>query len=427
VINRRELLLSAAAAGAVWPSLVRAATAGDGRKLFVVFADGGWDVTYCMDPRLHHDTIAGPEVHEDVGNPDDREYLASYGENIQVALNDYKRPSVKTYMDKWADRTCFVNGIWIGSIAHPGCRTRMLTGSQVVTSPDISVIHGHTFIGNKPLGSVDMSGFSLAGNLAASTGRFGASNQIRTLVEPDQTVPGLGVNFPVHVKDPSLVDSTVSILRARSERLAARHAGSAANDLRLSDYDLSLDRAERFRSQSGSLLEDLVVGQRPGLLTTIYTGIDLLEADMCQSVFISSGSNWDTHNEQANQHDNYEQLFWSLGVLADELQARGLYENTTVLVLSEMTRTPKMNANDGKDHWPHGTAMAFGGGVKGGRTFGGTNNLMESMAMDLASGELSDQGMLCRYEHLAAGALSLLGGDSEQWFPGITPFTAWKA
>ena len=76
----------------------------------------------------------------------------------------------------------------------------------------------------------------------------------------------------------------------------------------------------------------------------------------------------------------------------------------------------------GKDHWPHTTALLFGGGVRGNAISGKTNEIVESTPMDLQTGEPDASGTILRYDHLAAGLLQWMDVDSERWLPGITPF-----
>jgi uncharacterized protein (DUF1501 family) len=63
---------------------------------------------------------------------------------------------------------------------------------------------------------------------------------------------------------------------------------------------------------------------------------------------------------------------WS--ALLDDLAASGLLEETVVLWMGEFGRTPTINANQGRDHFPAVTAAVIGGAsVPGGRVIGGTN------------------------------------------------------
>jgi uncharacterized protein (DUF1501 family) len=63
-----------------------------------------------------------------------------------------------------------------------------------------------------------------------------------------------------------------------------------------------------------------------------------------------------------------------LSALIADLNSRGLLEDTLVVVTSEFGRTPDINKNVGRDHYPKAfSAALFGGGVKGGYVYGKTD------------------------------------------------------
>ena len=57
-----------------------------------------------------------------------------------------------------------------------------------------------------------------------------------------------------------------------------------------------------------------------------------------------------------------------------ELAERGLLESTTILWAGEFGRTPKINDNAGRDHFPNAwSAVLAGGGIRGGQAYGRTS------------------------------------------------------
>jgi hypothetical protein len=63
-----------------------------------------------------------------------------------------------------------------------------------------------------------------------------------------------------------------------------------------------------------------------------------------------------------------------LPTLLDDLDQRGLLDETLVVWMGEFGRTPKINQNAGRDHWPQCyTALLAGGGVKRGFVFGSSD------------------------------------------------------
>jgi uncharacterized protein (DUF1501 family) len=82
---------------------------------------------------------------------------------------------------------------------------------------------------------------------------------------------------------------------------------------------------------------------------------------------------WDTHtrNFPILRENNLPQFDQTYSALLEDLEDRGLLDETLVIVLSEMGRTPRVNANAGRDHWTfcYATWLA-GGGVRGGTVYG---------------------------------------------------------
>lgn len=94
-------------------------------------------------------------------------------------------------------------------------------------------------------------------------------------------------------------------------------------------------------------------------------------------IYSGSGSKWDAHSDVEGNHGRYcrESDRPLAGLLAD-LKARGLLEDTLVVWGGEFGRTPMSESGNGRDHNPYGfTAWLAGGGVRGGVTYGATDEL----------------------------------------------------
>lgn len=93
---------------------------------------------------------------------------------------------------------------------------------------------------------------------------------------------------------------------------------------------------------------------------------------------------WDTHvNNLEGQATQAEILDQAYSALIDHLIARGLLDRTVVICGTEFGRTPKVNAVEGRDHWPHGFSVAIaGGGFRAGHVHGATDPAGESRAPD---------------------------------------------
>ncbi|MBI2805319.1 MAG: DUF1501 domain-containing protein [Planctomycetes bacterium] len=91
---------------------------------------------------------------------------------------------------------------------------------------------------------------------------------------------------------------------------------------------------------------------------------------------------WDCHadrNSLRSTLDDYRRTLCPMldrgaGRLLEELHQRGLLDETLVLIMGEFGRTPRLNANGGRDHWPGcWSILMAGGGVRGGRVIGASD------------------------------------------------------
>jgi hypothetical protein len=118
---------------------------------------------------------------------------------------------------------------------------------------------------------------------------------------------------------------------------------------------------------------------------------------------------WDTHADNFNLHKNKLLPNFDRGfsALLDDLADRGLLDETLVFVTGEFGRTPKINANAGRDHWAACNTVLFaGGGVPGGLIYG---------ASDKEAAYPARNPVLP--EDLAATMYHLLGVDAETPIP----------
>lgn len=417
----RRRFLAALSAGFAVPSLARAEAP---KRLVVVFAEGGWDVSFCMDPKFSSDLVDGPQVDEDPGDPDDRESLRTFAE-IPIAVNDRKRPAVTAFFERWAPQTAVINGIWMGALAHATARVRVLTGTQSEVNPAFAAIAGDRLGDALPLGSVDLSGGSYSGSLASSTGQVGYQSQIQALLLDGVGFPAApGFSAGAFQADAAQRDQLRAYLAARQTAVRPRWSDGGRNDVVLDGRIESLVRAGRFRADGAEAIAQLQLGASPSLIQQADLAVDFLAGDLCRAVTLDSRRFWDTHDGNDLQHANYQALFEGLDHLVAELDTSGLLASTMVVVLSEFTRTPKLNSSLGKDHWPYASFLVAGAGVRGGRVVGASDDSLQSLPVDLATGEADDGGVLNKYDNVAAGVLAALDVDPGPWYPGVTPFTA---
>jgi uncharacterized protein (DUF1501 family) len=88
---------------------------------------------------------------------------------------------------------------------------------------------------------------------------------------------------------------------------------------------------------------------------------------------------WDSHGKNFDLvRDHGSKLDQGFSALIDDLEVRGMLDDVTVIAWGEFGRTPRINKQAGRDHWPQvSCALLAGGGMKTGQVIGATNRLGE--------------------------------------------------
>jgi hypothetical protein len=149
-------------------------------------------------------------------------------------------------------------------------------------------------------------------------------------------------------------------------------------------FDLS-EEPETLREEYGNT----VFGQ--GCLLArrlIENGISVVEVSLG---YTSNGVGWDTHVNNFEAVRNLsEELDSGWATLMRDLKERGLLESTTILWMGEFGRTPNINNNAGRDHFPAAwSAVLAGGGIAGGQAYGQTSE----DGMTVVDGKISVQDL----------------------------------
>jgi uncharacterized protein (DUF1501 family) len=118
---------------------------------------------------------------------------------------------------------------------------------------------------------------------------------------------------------------------------------------------------------------------------------------------------WDHHEKIADrlqqQVPPFDQAFATLIL---DLERRGLLDSTLVLVTTEFGRTPKLNPDGGRDHWPGVFSVVMaGGGVKAGHVHGASDTTATAVDSDPVTPE-----------DMARTIFTLLGVDPDRVLVG---------
>jgi uncharacterized protein (DUF1501 family) len=411
-MNRRSFLQSTAvgAAGLALPysPLARASVSASDLKFIFVFAQGGWDPTRVFATEFSNSNV-------DM-EPDGE--LMTVGGLTFVDHPD--RPSVTAYLQANGARTLFMNGVMIRSISHQICTMISMTGTTSGLTPDWPAILASAVTG-RTIPHLVLSGPSFPGDLVTDVARTGSNGQLEALLSGAaldwSDTPVKGLPLPTQ----NIVDDYI---QERANSFATTAATSPGAKLLASDMKSAVAAARDLKNlryvmdfTGGTTLEDKT-----------QVAVDALSIGLSRCVTLSDEMSWDSHaDNDATQSSLFEALFYGLSQLQNKLEATPgtvaptLADETVVVVLSEMGRTPLLNGFLGKDHWPYTAMMITGPNVIGGRVIGGYDSDYYGLEVDPASGEAADGTQVLSAEAVGATLLAMADIDPAEHIAGVDP------
>jgi hypothetical protein len=170
--------------------------------------------------------------------------------------------------------------------------------------------------------------------------------------------------------------------RVQAHSALNRSASQMVRSPRLRAFDLSQepdsvrDRYGRTSFGQGCLLARQL----------IEAGVTFVEVEL---------NGWDTHQDNFNRvHRLTAQADPAFATLVSELKASGRLDRTLVIWMGEFGRTPRINPNTGRDHFPRAFNVALaGGGIRGGRVIGSTN----ATGTEVASRPVTVPDLFCTF------------------------------
>lgn len=354
-IHRRQFL---AASALPWltplgTSLARAAEKDkrSAKSVIVLWMGGGPSQLETFDPKPGTDIAAGTKA------------IPTAVKGVQLAAG----------LDQLADQMAHVSlvrSLWSKEGDHERGTYALKTGYRpdpTVTHPALGAIVCHDLPGT----GVDIPRHVsiLPNEWPARGGALGAEYDAFKVFDPAEPVPDTKPQVTAQRFEQRLDDLKVV------EEAFAKGRGPRAS---ATGHRETMDRARKM--MSSDQLKAFDVSREPESVRKEYGNTAFGRGCLAARRLIEVGvrcvevtlSGWDSH---ANNHQITTRLRGELdpafAALLRDLYARGLLKDTLVLCMGEFGRTPKMNALEGRDHWPHNFCAALaGGGIRGGVVVG---------------------------------------------------------
>lgn len=285
-----------------------------------------------------------------------------------------------------ADDLCVIRSLHTEGQAHGEATLRMHTGASNLVRPCVGswVTYG---LGTE---NESLPGFVTISPLRAHGGVQNYSNAF--LPAAYQGTPIGSADVPItQAEIPFLKNLDLSPSRQRQQldliqRLNREHLTRAQRDPNIEGLIESFELAFRMQSEAPSLMK---LDDEPPATKALY-GIGEKETDdfgrQCllarrlaeagvRYIQVSTGYKWDQHKDLVDGHNKIARATdRPIAGLLKDLKGRGLLDDTLVVWGAEFGRTPFAEGENGRDHNPQGFTMWMaGGGVRGGMTYGETD------------------------------------------------------
>lgn len=365
------------------------------KSVIWLFLDGGPSHIDLFDPKPTLNKLAGSPLPASFPRP-----LTAMGVTADTPLLASKRkfkqhgqsglwvsdwyPEIATCVDDIAVvRSCHADGL-----NHVGSICQMNTGSILGGRPSIGSwsVYG---LGNESdclpayVVLLDTNSDPPGGNRNWGTGFMPATYQGTKFRSGDSPVLHLA---PPQTATRDLQRTKLDFIQRLNQKHHATRAADTDLEARIAAYELA------FRMQSAAP-EAVDLAQESAETKELY-GLDRAETESAGrncllarrlvergvryvQLYFGSGSKWDAHKDVEGNHGKYcKQSDRPIAGLLKDLKRRGMLDETLVVWGGEFGRTPMSESGDGRDHNPYGfTIWMAGGGIKGGTTFGATDEL----------------------------------------------------
>jgi uncharacterized protein (DUF1501 family) len=304
---------------------------------------------------------------------------------IRTTSPEVQLASCLPRLARHGDDLCVVRSMISPEFEHSQAQYFMQTGWRItgtLKAPAIGSIVARelgteTEIGLPPFVSIGTAGFS--------AGYFGPAYRPTIVWDPNAPPENLGLP-----QDVSL-DSFQRRLRLLQSVEEGRPQGSLGRR-----FQGGRDAALRFMRSEHLAAFDL--SREPQAVREAYGETRFERGCLLARRLVESGvrfvqvrhgehAGYDTHAKHYPAHEHLLREFdGGMAQLLSDLKARGLLESTVVIATGEFGRTPKINANQGRDHWLRGWSLAVaGGGFRGGFVYGKTTKSGGDVAQDPVS------------------------------------------
>ena len=412
-ITRRDFLrcsacgLAAGTAG-LYPQLSLAATLNDGRplapkpthvppkakQLIFIFLTGGFSHLDTFDPKPKLQASHGKPIPAFGLRADEAKPLPLLASPFQFTASGKSGLMISELfpnLQKVADDLCVIRTLHTDIVEHFQATLAMHTGSATIPLPSIGswISYGlGTFNPNLPPFVVLAEHLPYAGAQVWDSHFLPPHHQGVRIVPGDEPIPNL--------RSPARSVTLHELEQIMLRDVNQLHADARPHDLNLRARMSSFDTAQGMMREAPEVFDaarenaatleryGIKPGDKKSFGWQCLMARRLVESGVRVVELIDTGShdNWDSHGDMQTHRPKAQRVDQSIAALIQDLKQRGLFDQTLVVLCTEFGRTPWSDGGNGKgrNHYAKAfTCLLAGAGVKGGITYGETDEFGASI------------------------------------------------
>jgi len=394
-MNRREFVKAMAAGGVMMsmPTSFALANGAKPNRYFVqIYVGGGWDVTSICDPK-------GNNVESSSGRGPINKFETSAirkSGNLRYAPMASGAISGTDWMDtvykNHRNRILVLNGVNMLSGSHSQGQYYFTNGQNFPAFPTLCALHAAPYNGKTAVP------YYSSGNIISSTGgevskvSISSASALDKLVESSNTQPS-AIQKMMYTKRQELLD----------------HLGYDPESPSAAETWRQFSESEAGTANIVAIKNKMPANPSSGKLFNPEMVAALLASGECASAGFACGENFDTHHDNdIGQSSKANSLFQQINYLWAELERHGIADKTTVMIGSEMGRTPWYNGNNGKDHWATGSVIIMADGI-GNRMIGDSGRDLRPGKVNVDTLEPDENGIEITIQHIHRALRDRLG------------------
>ena len=360
----------------------------EGPLLAVFNATGGWDTTYIMDPKGTVELNRGYQE-------DQIQSVGAISFAPTASLIASGAMSNEVFFNRYGSECLVINGVDVSVNNHSPCSRYMATGELgSLDYPTLPALYAASVAPEVPLSFLTFGDYSATGGLIAQT-RIPYLRSLSSLASGGYTDWTRSRRYH-HESVDEHIQQTLRMALNQNELLPSV-SKSRSMIISAQEASLSLDRVIPYLDQDAP--SDLFSQQIEIALAGFASGLTAA-ANLKLGTFDSHDTN------DPDQLELIPQLLAGVDHMLIRAEQLGIRDRLTIVIQSEMGRTPWYNSTGGKDHWSVTSMMMIGPDINGGRVVGGTTINPESgfdqhpEKVDPTSLMLSSDGIRVRPEHV---------------------------